>query len=100
MSEFEGFHSKEIFLEVMKLDGVDTFIYMVNGKVTIPALLDIEKQLLEYEQELLDRGDGYYKLSCSWNNGEYTDYGQCVYPPYWDLYVDDYKKLEEEYLDV
>ena len=35
---------KEIKLKVMKLEGVDTFIYHVNGKVTISALLDIKKK--------------------------------------------------------
>ena len=45
--------NKEIILEVMKLEGIDTFIYHVNGKVTIPALVDIEKELLEYEDEFL-----------------------------------------------
>lgn len=87
--------NKEIILEVMKLEGVDTFIYHVNGKVTIPALVDIEKELLEYEDELLEQGDGLYKLSCNRNSGEYTDYGQCIYKPYWDLYVEEYKELKE-----
>jgi len=86
---------KEIKLKVMKLEGVDTFIYHVNGKVTIEALVDIEKELLEYEEEILERGDGLYLLTCNRNEGEYTDYGQCIYEPYWDLYVENYEKLEE-----
>ena len=94
MSEFNKSLMDEIVLEVMKLEGVDTYIYHINGKVTIAALVEIENQLLEYEQELLDQGDGYYKLSCCWNTGEWTDYGQCVYPPYWDMYVEEYKPLE------
>lgn len=87
---------KEIKLKVMKLEGVDTFIYHVNGKVTITALIDIEKELLEYEEEILELGDGLYFLSCNRNQGEYTDYGQCIYKPYWDLYVESYEKLEEQ----
>lgn len=88
-------NNKEIILEVMKLEGVDTFIYHINGKVTIQALVDIEKELLEYEDELLEQGDGLYKISCNRNPGEYTDYGQCVYKPYWDLYIEEYKELKE-----
>ncbi len=86
---------REIKLKVMKLEGVDTFIYMVNGKVTISALVDIEKELLEYEEEILVNGDGLYLLNCIRNDGEYTDYGQCIYKPYWDFCVDSYENLEE-----
>lgn len=87
--------TEDIKLKVMKLQGVDTFIYHVNGKVTITALVDIEKELLEYEEEILERGDGLYFLSCNRNEGEYTDYGQCIYKPYWDFYVESYERLEE-----
>lgn len=94
MSEFNKSLMDEILLEVMKLEGIDTFIYHINGKVTLAALFEIEKQLLGYEEDLLTGGDGYYKLSCCSNTGEWTDYGQCVYPPYWDIYVEEYKPLE------
>lgn len=87
--------TEEIKLKVMRLEGVDTFIYHVNGKVTITALVDIEKELLEYEEEILERGDGLYSLSCNRNEGEYTDYGQCIYKPYWDFYVESYEGFKE-----
>ena len=95
MSEFNKSLMDEIVLEVMKFEGIDTFIYHINGKVTTAALVEIEKQLLEYEEDLLTRGNGYYKLSCCcWNTGEWTDYGQCAYPAYWDIYVEECKPLE------
>lgn len=49
VSEFNKSLMDMIALEVMKLEGIDTFIYHINGKVTIAALVEIEKQLLEYE---------------------------------------------------
>jgi len=84
-----------IKIKVMKFGDVDTFIYEINGKITVCGLQDIEKELIEYEADILTNGDGLYSLDVDRDNGEYTEYGQCIYPACWDFSITDFEVIKE-----
>lgn len=84
-----------IKIKVMKFVDIDTFIFEVDGKVTVDALQDIQKELLEYEEDTLINGDGLYTLDVDRDKGEYTEYGQCIYPASWDFSITHFEVIKE-----
>ena len=75
-------------------DGDEPFIWQINGKITVNALIEIERDACEYSETLFDKGTGSYKFSVAREDGQYGPEGQCEFPPYWDLSFIEFEPYE------
>lgn len=62
---------------------VEPFICAVNGKCTIDALEEIEKDINECHDDMVE--DGNYTFQCAWFPGQYDELGRCELAPGWEL---------------
>ena len=77
--------SNDIVIRFCVNGGDDPFICHVNGKATINALSEIEKQASEDRGDVFAQGDGYYQFNATYEKGQYGFEGRCEFPPYWEL---------------
>lgn len=88
--------SKTLQVAFFFLDGDRPFICGATGWVTTETLTDIETAAMEYKKETFTEGDGEYLFDATRIPGQYGDEGRCELPPYWDLRLLAYRKLEDE----
>lgn len=86
-------------LGVMWMAGVDTFIFAINGQVTIGELQDIEKDLCDNEMSWSYPECTELTVQCTlvkpWDDYG-SGYGDILHwPGYWDLTVISTKTSEE-----
>ena len=77
-------------------DGNDAFVCAAFGKITGGMIGEIESDLAENPPaEFEENGAGAYTYSVSRFEGEYAEYGQCVWPPGWELSLVSFEALRE-----
>lgn len=73
-----------VTIEVLWLgEGDVLMITAVNGQVSIEGLQQMEKDLVENEDESLTKGPGTYLFEADHDSGQYDEYGRCEFPPGW-----------------
>jgi hypothetical protein len=84
-----------IVVDACLIDGMPPFISGAWGKVSINALVDMEKDLAtELDEGLFTKGQGVYRLETHHEPGQYGEFGQCEFPPYWDFNEVSFEPLE------
>ncbi len=64
-------------------DDDDAYIFAVNGEVTVDSLAEIEEELkVEHE---FSSGPGEYVYYAVYDNGQYDEFGNCEFRPFWEL---------------
>lgn len=90
--------TNDIQLEVLSMDGNHITVLFVKGLAPLSILSEIEAQLIkdadEYEMftEL-----GKYKISATYDRGDYDDLGRCEVEPYWVFDIQSFEPMPEEY---
>lgn len=74
---------------------VEPFICEVNGKCTIAALEEIEKDINEYHDDMGEAGN--YTFECTWFPGQYDELGRCEQAPGWELGKIKFEALESDH---
>ncbi|CAI1768244.1 Uncharacterised protein [Serratia fonticola] len=71
---------------------VEPFICAVNGKCTIAALEEIEKDINECHDDMNEAGN--YTFECAWFAGQYDELGRCEQAPGWELNMIKFEPME------
>lgn len=83
MSKSPFHEGRDVIIEVLHIGPAEeTFICAVNGRISVSALLEIERQLREEEFE---KGHGLYLFEACYFSGQYGEFGMCEIAPGWEL---------------
>lgn len=72
-------------LKVFFMKGDDPFVFAAHGRIA-GIIEEVEKDLRENPPSWFEEyGDGDYTFRANYFEGEYGDYGRCVFPAGWEL---------------
>ncbi|NIH21831.1 hypothetical protein [Providencia heimbachae] len=90
--------TNDIQLEVLYMGKDEVYVCFIEGPATIDELQKIETQLQAdaEEYEILTE-HGKYKISATYDRGDYDDLGRCEVEPYWVFDIQSFEPMPEEY---
>ena len=84
------FNKRGAIIEVLLLGGgEDPFVCAVNGRISLTALQEIEKILIE-EQDF-QHGEGLYLYEANYFSGQFGAFGMCEIAPGFELTLIEHK---------
>ena len=85
-----------IQLEVLYMGKGDVYVYFIQGCATLDDLQEIETQLQQDADEYeLFADHGEYKISATYDRGDYDEYGRCKVAPYWVFDIQSFEPMPE-----